>query len=124
MKVLVALVALTAIATAADLAAEFTPLISPARPAAPEWVEVKLTARGTGVREGALEFALHADGVLLYRYRTHDLALTAGAQSFRFLLPAASLAYPPVVRKWRLHFVEKERTIDLGEFSSTPRPIS
>jgi hypothetical protein len=121
MRILIALWFLVALVRAADLTADLTPLVPQSRPAAPEWVEVKLTKRGSGLREGALEFEMRGDGATLYRYRTHDLALTAGTQRFRFLLPAASFTYPPVVRHWRLRFLERDRSIDLGDFASPPR---
>ncbi len=106
---------------AADLTAELTPLVAQPRPAAPEWVEVKLTSRGSALREGALEFELHSGIEPIYRYRTHDLALTAGTQRIRFLLPASPLIGASPGRHWRLSFVARERTIALGEFASTPR---
>ena len=108
----------------ADLTARLTPLTPHGRRGAPEWVEVDLTTAGTGLREGALDFELRVEGEKVYRYRSRELALTAGAQQFRFLLPAAPNDYQAPMRTWKLRFIEPTRTIELGEFSSPPRLTS
>jgi hypothetical protein len=111
--------ALGSVFLGADLTARLTPLSPQARVGAPEWVEVEFTSRGTGLHEGVLEMAQRVEGEPVYSYRTRELALAAGTQRFRFLLPAG--ASQTAARSWKLRFIESARTVELGEFSSTPR---
>jgi hypothetical protein len=83
---------------------------------APEWIEVSIRSRTTGLREGALEFTMIEWGDELYRYRTHDLGIATGDQRFRFMLPAATSNGSNSERKLALRFIEKKDTTDLGEF--------
>ncbi len=116
--------ALGSVLLGADLTARLTPLTPQGRHGAPEWVTVELTAAGTGLLEGALDFELRVEGEKIYRYRSRELALAAGTQQLRFLLPAASRDYQGPMRTWKLRFIESARTIELGEFSSLPRLAS
>jgi hypothetical protein len=86
------------------------------RRAAPEWVEVLLHSKSTAIREGALEFTMIEWGDVVYRYRTHDLAINSGDQRFRFMLPAASQSGVNSDRTLELRFLEKGRTTMLGGF--------
>jgi len=119
MKPLAALLTtlLTAGAVAAELTADFAPLVAQPRPGSPEWVELKLSTRTGAVRSGVLEIEARSSGAPLYRYRTHELAIT-GSQRFRFLLPP-NPAYV-ADRAWRLRFIDGERAEPLGDFSAPP----
>jgi hypothetical protein len=103
-------------AHAAVLRAEFNALAPRPRSQAPAPVEVKLHYQGAGLLEGVLELTLIGDGTPVLRQRTHELALTAGTQTLRLLLPPrASRDYIPTTEA-HLRFVAKKGAIDLGRF--------
>lgn len=108
---------LAALANAAPmLTATVNEMAPRSRRTAPEWVEVLLTSRSTGIREGVLEFAMIEWGDVIYRYRTHELAINSGDQRFRFMLPAATLSGTNTDRTLQLRFIEQRGTTLLGEF--------
>jgi hypothetical protein len=104
-----------------DLKATINELAPRSRRAAPEWIEVSLSSRSNAIREGALEFTMTEWGQTIYRYRTHDLVINSGDQSFRFLLPsstATSSGSNPILE---LRLIEKSRTTEIGVFPLTTR---
>ena len=112
-----ALLFLTVCARAEALRAEFSPLTLRPRTNAPATFDLKLHRQGGGLLEGALEITFTAGGDVLFRQSLPDLALPAGAQSFRVVTPP----FPPHGTYYgteaRLRFVAKSGTVDLGSFA-------
>ena len=117
------LCALLAIHThaAGPLTAEIKPLALRPRAFAPETIDVKFNWSGSGLLEGALELTFIGDADGRAAYRSHDFALTGGAQSFRLLIP------PPMYDEYgrsgevRARFATKSGVIDLGRFDLSTR---
>jgi hypothetical protein len=101
---------------AAALRAEFTALAPRPRSGAPAPVEVKLHYQGAGLLEGVLELTLLADSSPILRQRTQELALTAGTQTQRLLLPAQTIREYSPQTDVHLRFIGKNGEIDLGAF--------
>ena len=106
----------TGVIAAGPLTTDVRPVAVRARAMAPEMVEVRLTSSAQGLLEGPLEFTMIAGKAPPFRYRTHDLALAAGAHTFRFLLPEGSPGEYGADRSARVRFLGKAGAIDLGEF--------
>lgn len=70
-----------------DLEVDLTPLGLRARNGAPIPVEARFKWNGTRLLEGRLEMEFHEGNRVLGRYRSGDLALTGGEQTFQMLLP-------------------------------------
>ncbi len=100
---------------AGPLTAEIKPLALRPRTGAPETLEVTLHWTGIGLLEGALELTYPSGDESTPQYRSHDLALTGGAQNFRLLVPATSQD-GGFTREVRARFVTKTDAIDLGRF--------
>ena len=119
-RVLFALLAIHAHA-AGPLTAEIKPLALRPRTFAPETIDVKFNWSGSGLLEGALELTFIGDADGRAAYRSHDFALTGGAQSFRLLIP------PPMYDEYgrsgevRARFVTKVGALDLGRFDLSTR---
>jgi hypothetical protein len=103
------------------LKASINELAPRARRAAPEWIEVTLSSRSTALREGALEFTMIEWGEEIYRYRTHDLVINSGDQTFRFLLPAATATGSNSDRTIELKLIEKAGITPIGMFPLVSR---
>ena len=116
----VALIAICAHA-ATPLTAEIKPLALRPRTLAPETLDVKLNYAGSALLEGALELIFIGEGDGSPRYRSHDLALTGGAQSFRLLIPAAQDGFG-FSREVRARFATKTAVLDLGRFDFGAQP--
>jgi hypothetical protein len=86
---------------AGPLTAEIRPLALRPRTGAPETLDVTLHWTGSGLLEGALELTFPSGDEGTPQYRSHDLALTGGAQNFRLLVPATSQDGGLHVRCWR-----------------------
>ena len=100
---------------AGPLTAEIRPLALRPRTGAPETLEVTLNWTGSGLLEGALELTFPSGDEGSPQYRSHDLALTGGAQNFRLLVPATSQD-GGFTREVRARFVTTTDAIDLGRF--------
>jgi hypothetical protein len=98
------------------LRAEVHPIALRSRAQAPEVIEVKLTSTATGLLEGPLEFTLIDGGTTLCRYRTQELALSPGTQSFRFMLPLGMGREASAGCEAGLRFLNKRGAIELGKF--------
>jgi hypothetical protein len=97
--------------------AHLAPLAPAARPGAPEWVEVRLAQSSAPVLEGVLEIERRSIDSSEWKYRTHDLAIPAGGQAFRFLVPAGISDPARYERIWRLRWIDREgATTLLGDF--------
>jgi hypothetical protein len=102
-------------ARAADkLEVDLTPAAIRVRGNAPIPVEAKSRWNGTFILEGHLEVELHEGGRILGRYRSGDLALTTGDQSFRIVLPPCPQPYADSQVEAQTKFVTKDQIIDLG----------
>ena len=101
---------------AAALRAEFNALAPRPRSNAPTPVEVKLHWHGAGLLEGVLELTLLGDDTPMLRQRSHELALTAGTQTLRLLLPPRfGRDYVPRTDV-HLRFLGKKGATDVGRF--------
>ncbi len=98
------------------LRAEIKPLALQARTQAPETLDVKLTWTGAGLLEGVLELSFRDGEDDAPRFRTHELALTEGPHTYRFLIPASNDESRGSPRELRARFIGKTRSIDLGRF--------
>jgi hypothetical protein len=84
-----------------------------ARSQSPQAIDVELLCESSELLQGRLELKVYLDKHLLHVCESHDLAITAGGQRFRILLP------PLVVRveKNKLgiygRFVMEKQAIDL-----------
>ena len=116
LAVLLLLFALTAFARADSLRADFAPLTLRPRTNAPAIFDLTLHRAGAGLLEGALEITLESGGDVLLRQRTQDLALPAGAQSFRIITPPLPPTHFNFGTDAHLRFVTKKDAIDLGIF--------
>ncbi len=110
------LLALTAFAHADSLRADFAPLTLRPRTNAPAIFDLTLHRAGAGLLEGALEITLKSGNEVLLRQRTQDLALPAGAQSFRIITPPLPPQNAYLGTDAHLRFVTKKDAIDLGIF--------
>ena len=97
------------------LTAEIKPLALRPRTGAPEAIDITLHWTGSGLLEGALELTFPSGDEGTPQYRSHDLALTGGAQKFRLLVPATSQD-GGFTREARARFVTKMDAMDLGRF--------
>ena len=113
--ILIALLAIHAHA-AGPLTAEIKPLALRPRTSAPETIDVKFNWSGSGLLEGALELTFMGDGDGRPLWRSHDLALTGGAQSFRLLIPPSYQDQYGGPRDVKARFVTKTGELDLGRF--------
>jgi len=64
------------------------------RSGGPVELEIEIDRQGTGALDGRLEVLLRRGSRLLLSYRSAEVALGPGAQRFRLLLPAQSVAKP------------------------------
>ena len=123
--VFVSLVVLLAFAASAAPAPSLTAAINELAPrtrrAAPDWIDVTLRSRSTALREGALEFTMLEWGETIYRYRTHDLVINSGDQTFRFLLPAATATGTNSDRTIELRLIEKSGVTPIGTYPMMSR---
>lgn len=103
-------------ATAAPLKFDVRPLATQPRPAAPEWVEVRLTSTAAHLLEGVLELNLLDDGATSLIFRTQELALITGPRVFRLLLPTPPRASLGLEREVHARFLGRNGTFDLGRF--------
>jgi hypothetical protein len=99
----------------APLAAKLNPASLRARTTAPMAVEVKLTWQGKQLLEGKLQLVLLNRGDVVGRYLSSDMALRAGEQRFRLLLPAIRADGSNTEVQVKMHFVTKSATFNLGE---------
>jgi len=67
------------------------PVVRP-RTGAPIWVDAEFDVRATGLVEGCLEIVFSDGMETVARYRSADLALTAGKQTFRLMLPPVAVS--------------------------------
>jgi hypothetical protein len=104
-----------------DLKATINELAPRARRAAPEWIEVSLSSRSTAIREGELELTMLEFGQPIYRYRTHNVVINSGDQSFRFLLPASTATNSGSNPALELRLIEKFGVREIGVFPLTTR---
>ena len=111
-----ALLLLAVGARAEALRAEFSPLTLRPRVNAPAIFDLKLVRQGGGLLEGTLEITFTAGGDVLFRQSLPDLALTAGAQSFRIVTPPFPQHGSYYGTEARLRFVAKSGASDLGSF--------
>lgn len=111
-----ALLASVVSARADSLRADFSPLTLRPRTNAPAIFHVKLHRAGAGLLEGVLEIVFEANGEVVLRQRTQDLALAAGAQSFRIITPPLPPHESYTGTEARLRFVTKAAAVDLGRF--------
>jgi hypothetical protein len=109
---------------AGPLTADIKPLAPRARTGAPETFEVKLDWAGPGLLEGALELRFPFSDAEASQYRSHDLAVNVGSQSFRLLVPATTRGVG-LSREVQARFVTKTGECDLGQFDfGTGRSVS
>ena len=97
------------------LKADLLPLAGRGRTAAPIPVEVVFDNKGARLLEGVLDLTVREGRRIVGRYRTPELALTSGEQSFRFMLPAMAVdddSMPPTVH---MIFMTKKGSINLGD---------
>ncbi len=112
---LVAIQFLTLSAVAADkLEVDLTPAAIRVRGNAPIPIQAKFRWNGTFILEGHLEVELHEGNQILARYRSGDLALTTGDQSFHMVLPPCPEPYADSQVEAQTKFVTKDQVIDLG----------
>ena len=111
-----ALIFLAVGARAEALRAELSPLTLRPRKNAPAILDLKLHRQGAGLLEGALEITFVAGGEVLFRQSLPDLALTAGAQSFRVVTPPFPQHGSSSGTEARLRFIAKSGAVELGSF--------
>ena len=93
------------------------PIMTRARSQSPQTLDVEILCDSSELFQGRLELKVYLDKRLLHVIESHDLAITAGGQRFRILLP------PLVVRveKNKLaiygRFVMEKQAIELGDFT-------
>lgn len=115
--ILLCLQLLAAPALAADkLSVDLLPGVLKARNNAPIPVEARFKWTGMRILEGRLELELHDGGQVLGRYRSDDLALTTGEQSFHLLLPPSLDPFDSQVEV-RMRFVTADGALDLDPSS-------
>ncbi|MDB6152438.1 MAG: hypothetical protein JWL90_891 [Chthoniobacteraceae bacterium] len=100
---------------AGPITADVKPVAGRARSRAPQSLDITLTVQGASLLEGVLEVEWSTDLVAGYRYRSQELALSAGPRSLRVMLPAI-LNGAGDESSVQLRFVTKERLLDLGRF--------
>ena len=113
---LAALLAIACADAAQPLTAEIKPLALRPRTSAPETIDVKFNWSGSGLLEGALELTFIGEGDGRPLWRSHDLALIGGSQSFRLLIPAVDQGQYGGPRDVRARFMTKTGALDLGRF--------
>jgi len=111
-----ALLLLAVGARAEALRAEFSPLTLRPRTGAPAIFDLKIIRQGGGLLEGTLEITFSSGREVLFRQSIPDLALTAGAQSFRIVTPPFPQHGTYYGTEARLRFVAKSGASDLGSF--------
>jgi len=99
------------------LQADLMPQALRARSESPIPVEVKFKWEAKRILQGRLEVELHEGSRILGRFRSGDLALTSGEQSFRMLLPASLAPFSDSQVEAQMKFVTGTETIDLGASS-------
>jgi hypothetical protein len=105
-------------AGAADkLQADLTPLVLRARNDAPIPIEVRFKWSGTRILEGRLQLELHDGNRVLERYRSGDLALTGGEQTFHMLLPPSLAPFSDSQVEAQMKFITAKETFDLDSSS-------
>jgi hypothetical protein len=113
--VLFALELLVGNVRAADkLQADLMPQVLRARTEAPIPIQVRFKWESTHILEGRLEVELHEGNLVLARYHSGDLALTAGEQSFHMVLPPCKSPYSDSQVEAQLKFVSADQVFDLG----------
>lgn len=83
---------------------------------APMTLEVSLDYRGQGLLEGCVELTFTQYGRVLAVVRSSDLALAAGAQTFRLMVPAVQPMPGDGMVAVRMRFIGGRGESDLGEF--------
>jgi hypothetical protein len=91
------------------------PIMPRTRSQSPQTLEVEIGCESSELFQGRLELRVYLDKRLLHIFMSHDLAITAGGQRFRIMLP------PLVIRveknKVAIYgrFVMEKQVIDLGD---------
>jgi hypothetical protein len=123
-KVLLALQLLTLNAGAADkLDVDLIPAALRVRGEAPIPVQMRFRWNGTYILEGHLEVELREANRILGRYRSGDLALTSGEQSFHMILPPSLEPFSDSQVEVNMKYVTAQQVFDLG-YSSLFMPAS
>jgi len=111
---LLALQLLVPVALAAEkLEVDLVPLGPRARNQSPISVEARFKWTSTRILEGRLEMEFHEGNRVLGRYRSGDLALTGGEQTFRMLLPPALAPFSDSQVEVQMKFVTAGNTLEI-----------
>jgi hypothetical protein len=106
---------------AEDLQVDLVPLGLSARNQSPIPVEVRFKWNSDRILEGRLEMEFHEGNRVLGRYRSGDLALTGGDQTFRMLLPPSLAPYSDSQVEVQMKFVTAGNTMEIDPSAfSTP----
>ncbi len=97
------------------LTARLTPVVASPRSGAPCWADVSLDSTAAYLIEGYLDVTIRDGLEVVARYRTADLALTNGMQTFRLALPPVTLQGGDSWATVTMRFVGTERVCNLGE---------
>lgn len=96
-----------------QLLVDLIPVGTRARNDAPIPIEAKFKWDSTRVLDGRLEMEFYDGGRILGHYRSDELELTSGEQSFRMLLPPSQAPYSDSQVDVRMKFVSSGGTIEL-----------
>ena len=95
------------------ISADLIPLGLRARSAAPITVEARFKWDSTRILEGRLEMEFLEGNQVLGRYRSGEMALTGGEQTFRMLLPPSVAPFSDSQMQVQMKFVTAGNAIDL-----------
>ena len=98
---------------AEKLSADLIPLGLRARTEAPITVEARFKWDSTRILEGRLEMEFLEGNQVLGRYRSGEMALTGGEQTFRMLLPPSVAPFADSQMQVQMKFVTAGNAIDL-----------
>jgi hypothetical protein len=98
---------------AEKLSADLIPLGLRARSAAPITVEARFKWDSTRILEGRLEMEFLEGNQVLGRYRSGELALTGGEQTFRMLLPPSVAPFSDSQMQVQMKFVTAGNAIEM-----------
>ncbi len=117
MLLAIQLLAANAEAAAEKLQADLVSLGLRARNDSPIPVDVRFKWESTRILEGQMEIELRDGERVLVRYRSGDLALTGGEQTFHLLLPPSPAPYSDSQVEARMKFATSNQVFDLGASS-------
>ncbi len=111
----IALLLLPSLSSAAGptLKAQLISLSQQGRTAAPFAVDLKMKWDGTQILEGVMQFEIRDAGRVVMNYRSGPMALTAGEQTFRLLLPALTQVTYGNQLEVSMEFVTSKQTLHL-----------